>query len=264
MAKLVYNKITSMYQYIVSKSTTDTGTDVTIVNTIAERDALEDKSGIIWVKNATADEDNEIPSGGALYLFESSSNQWILLSRIVDPAQQGVILLEAGDNIEITDNPITGAKIITSRALTSTDIPWTVNNQVADETGNFSITPALVGAAEAVHEHVMSDIAGLADEFAAKAPAAHSHQLVSGISVDGVEQAPSTSTAVIKGSSHLRVSSAGSTISLEALPYEVIMAESIQNAALTTENVKMFVGTTAEWTDFTKDTETTYIVALID
>lgn len=264
MAKLVYNKITSMYQYIVSRATTDTGTDVTIVNTIAERNALEDKSGIIWVKNATADEDNEIPSGGGLYLFETTSSQWILLSRINDPVQEGTILLEAGENITITDNPTTGAKIITARATDSSDIPWTVNTQTADATGNFNITPALAGAAEAVHEHVMSDITGLADEFAAKAPASHQHQLVSGISVDGVVQDPITTTAIIKGSSHLRASSAGSIISLEALPYEVIMAASIQNAALTTENAKMFIGTTAEWEAFTKDAESAYIVALLD
>jgi hypothetical protein len=158
-----------------------------------------------------------------------------------------------------------GDKIMSLEQTTGgAEIQWKINDQSADENGNFNITPEMVGAAPSDHGHIMADIDGLAEEFASKSPVGHSHDLVSGIAVEGVEQSPITSTAIVKGSSHLLVTADGNTINLQALPYSLIMSESLKNIANGTDDVKMFIGTTVEWEAFVKDPAIQYMVMLTD
>ena len=223
-----YLYLASATTSVDSSGSSTGGISIQIVNDIAARNALEDKTGLVWVRDASADVD--IESGGALYIYDVTNTEWIRISG----------------------------------STMSTDIQWTVNGIIADETGNFSVPAAAVGAAELGHTHPMSEVIGLADAIATKAPVSHTHDLVSGFSISGVTQDPIAGLAILQGSSHLKVTSSGKIITLEALPYETAMTASVINAADEEENIQVFEGSTAEWEAFTKDPAASYLVMLFD
>lgn len=143
-------------------------------------------------------------------------------------------------------------------------INYTINGIQADDNGNFSVTYSDIQAASDSHTHVISDITGLQDSLDGKAIANHTHQLVSGFSINGESQPAITDIAILNGSDHIRLTTVGNTINFEAVPFETSMTPTVLNATNNTDEIKFFVGSNSDWTNFSKESGSNYIVFLFD
>lgn len=137
---------------------------------------------------------------------------------------------------------------------------YKINNQEADDNGNFTITATGLGAAPAVHTHAITDVTELQTALDGKANTTHTHDMVSGITVGSDILSGSV---VLTGGSHVSVTAAGSVITITVTPYIASSAESLIDAAnAEAAPIKVFTGTAAEWDAATKDTTVRYLVLL--
>ncbi|MPN40646.1 hypothetical protein SDC9_188184 [bioreactor metagenome] len=95
-----------------------------------------------------------------------------------------------------------------------------------------------------------------------KSDTSHTHELVSGITVDGETI---SGELTLEAGENLLLSVAGQVLTLTPEPFAADSAESIPDAnAANTEPLKVFSGTQAEWDAFTKETGVRYLVFIRD
>lgn len=138
-------------------------------------------------------------------------------------------------------DPQTGEPI----TLGGSDVEYTINNQHADSSGNFSIDAEDIGAAITGHTHAIADVAELQDALDGKSATSHTHTMVHTLSVGG---STVTGDVVLQGSGNVQLIQTGNVISIRLTPHTVDTTNSITS----TDNsqYKVFVGTEDEWTAF--------------
>jgi hypothetical protein len=138
------------------------------------------------------------------------------------------------------------------------EINYTINGQEPDESGNFAVTAAGVGAAEDVHAHIIADVTGLQSALDDKSDAEHSHELVGSVAVGGETV---SGEITLEASDNILLSASGQEITITGEPYAVTVAASIPDSNTSnTEPVKIFSGTQADWDAFTPESNVRYVV----
>ncbi len=138
------------------------------------------------------------------------------------------------------------------------DVNYTINGAEADENGNFTISAESVGAAEAGHQHGIADVENLPESLDGKSDTAHTHELVSGITVDGETI---SGELTLEAGENLLLSVAGQVLTLTPEPFAADATASVADAnAANTEPLKVFSGTQAEWDAFAKESGVRYLV----
>lgn len=138
-------------------------------------------------------------------------------------------------------DPNTGEPI----TLGSNEVEYTINNQHADSTGNFTVTAESLGAAVTGHTHSMVDISGLTAALATKAVVGHTHTIVNSIEAGG---STVTGDVEIRGAGNVQVSQRDNVITLRVTPYSTETTDSITTSS--NDEYKVFIGTETEWTAF--------------
>ena len=142
------------------------------------------------------------------------------------------------------------------------DVNYTINGAEADENGNFAISAEGIGAAESGHRHDIADIEDLQETLNGKSATGHTHELVSGITVDGETI---SGELTLEAGENLLLSVAGQVLTLTPEPFAADSAESVPDANTeNTEPLKVFSGTQAEWDAFTKESGVRYLVFIRD
>lgn len=132
---------------------------------------------------------------------------------------------------------------------------YTVNDNNADEDGNFEVAAEDIGAAESAHTHETSEVTSLDSILETKSDDGHTHDFVMGITVDG-QQFDGEVTFETKGS--LTASVDGQIVTFTA---ELPSNQSTDSIVDTSDasDIKIFVGTQAEWDSFTPEAGIKYI-----
>ena len=139
-------------------------------------------------------------------------------------------------------------------------IDYTVNGAPPDDDGNFTITAEGIGAAAEDHRHDIADVADLQDSLDGKSNVDHTHELVSGVTVNGETVSGALTLAA---ADNMQISIAGQVVTLTPEPFAADAAATVTDANTTnTEPLQMFSGTRAEWDAFTKTSGVRYIVFL--
>ena len=125
------------------------------------------------------------------------------------------------------------------------DVEYTINNQSADESGNFTVTAESLGAAISGHTHGLTDISGLEAAISDKAVVGHTHTIVNYIEAGG---STVTGDVEIRGTGNVQVSQRDNVITLRVTPYSVDTSETL--TAANNDEYKIFVGTETEWAEF--------------
>lgn len=143
--------------------------------------------------------------------------------------------------------------------LGGADVEYTINNQPADNEGNFTITAVDLGAASANHTHPISTIEGLQDALDGKASSNHTHNVVTSISVNGVS---ATGSINIVGTGNVDITKSAETINIAITPFEVDVTQAMSDANSNNDAIHIFTGTMSEWERFkqTISDNTRYIV----
>lgn len=164
--------------------------------------------------------------------------------------------------LEYDEIPSTNEVIKMMQNIGGNEIIYTVNNKLADDNGNFTITSDDIGSAEIIHKHAISDINGMQDVINSKSPKDHTHNMVYSVEVgDKLLK----SSVVIEGGENIIIKNDGNVISISGEPFAEDVAESIPNAnTQQTKNLKMFTGTQEEWDNFNKDQNFDYVVFILD
>lgn len=186
---------------------------------------------------------------------------------------------QASINLKIVDDPISANALsgclsirATSNGVVVSDAngvvrplagqEYTINNNAADSNGNFSITASELEAAPAVHTHAISDVTGLQTQLDGKSPTNHTHRLVQSLNVGDV----SISDAVkLVGGDNVSLETVLNTIYINVNAQAAGAAAAVQNLATADgSTVKVFIGTNAQWTAFTKETGVKYLVYILE
>ena len=139
-------------------------------------------------------------------------------------------------------------------------LDYTVNGSPPDDAGNFTITAEGIGAAEADHRHDIADVENLQDSLDGKSNAGHTHELVSGVTVNGETV---SGALTLEPSDNMQISIAGQVVTLTPEPFAADAAATVTDANTTnTEPLQIFSGTRAEWDAFTKTSGVRYVVFL--
>ena len=78
-AKIVYDKLASTFQYVIENADgTSSSQLLSVVLNIAERDAIKNPAGLVWVLDAS--DDPKIGSGGAIYGWDSRTRKWVAVA----------------------------------------------------------------------------------------------------------------------------------------------------------------------------------------
>lgn len=125
-------------------------------------------------------------------------------------------------------------------------VPYTVNGTFADENGNFTVDPAVIGAAEVEHTHEISEVVNLTETLANKAAIDHTHTMVSSLDVNGNAL---TGDVQLKGSGNVRITQVSNTIDVSITPYLSDTTDTIREMSTNTQ-YKVFIGTEHEWLEF--------------
>ena len=142
------------------------------------------------------------------------------------------------------------------------DVNYTINGAEADENGNFSISAESICAAESGHRHDIADVENLPESLEGKSDTGHTHELVSGITVDGETI---SGELTLEAGDNLLLSVAGQVLTLTPEPFAADSTESVADAnAANIEPLKVFSGTQTEWDAFTKETGVRYLVFIRD
>ena len=138
------------------------------------------------------------------------------------------------------------------------DVNYTINGNSPDENGNFAISAEGIGAAESGHRHDIADVENLPESLDGKSDTGHTHELVSGITVDGETI---SGELTLEAGENLLLSVAGQVLTMTPEPFSADSAESVADAnAANAEPLKVFSGTQTEWDAFTKETGVRYLV----
>ncbi|MPM40253.1 hypothetical protein SDC9_86893 [bioreactor metagenome] len=142
------------------------------------------------------------------------------------------------------------------------EVGYTINGDPPDENGNFAISAEGIGAAESGHRHDIADVENLPESLDGKSDTGHTHELVSGITVDGQTV---SGELTLEPSGNLLVSAAGQVLTLTPEPFAADATASVADAnTANAEPLKVFSGTQAEWDAFTKETGVRYLVFIRD
>ena len=126
------------------------------------------------------------------------------------------------------------------------DMEYTINNQSADENGNFTITAQSLGAAQTNHTHAIANVTGLQDELDGKSTSNHTHDVVTGLTVGSTKL---TGDLRIVGTGNVSCTASGNDINISITPYTTERSTSIHDA-VNDDGYELFVGTQAEWDTF--------------
>lgn len=139
-------------------------------------------------------------------------------------------------------------------------VDYTINGEQPDENGNFTISAESIGAAESEHQHNIADVENLRESLDGKSDSGHTHELVSGITVNGETI---SGELTLESSGNLLISAAGRVVTLTPEPFATDATESVADAnSANPEPLKVFSGTRAEWDAFTKESGIRYVVFL--
>jgi hypothetical protein len=139
---------------------------------------------------------------------------------------------------------------------------YTINNNAADNNGNFEITAEGLGAANAQHTHEIVDVTDLQSTLDGKSPTSHTHQLVQSLVVGD----QSISNAVkLQAGDNVSLETVLNTININVNAQAAGAAAAVQNLATADGGtVKVFIGTESQWTAFTKETGVKYLVYILE
>lgn len=142
------------------------------------------------------------------------------------------------------------------------DQVYTINGAAADAQGNFTIDLEDLGGSPLVHTHVVADITGLTDALAAKAALNHTHNLVTGIRIGDTVL---TNNIRLVAGNNVEINISGSSIEFQ-VNATVDSSSATRNMVNANNNAlfKVFVGTAAEWTAFTKESGVKYMVCIVE
>lgn len=157
---------------------------------------------------------------------------------------------------EVRESDDTGSTTIVE------SVDYTINGELPDENGNFNVTAEGISAAESEHRHNIADVENLQESLAGKSDTGHTHELVSGITVDGETV---SGELTLEPSGNLLISAAGQVLTLTPEPFAADATASVADANVAnTEPLKVFSGTQPEWDTFTKETGVRYLVFIRD
>lgn len=136
-------------------------------------------------------------------------------------------------------------------AKIGTDMEYTINNQQANENGNFTITAQSIGAATSNHQHEISDISGLAATLNTKAASNHTHVMVNSVQVAG-NASTITGPLTIQGTGNVSVTKTGAnSLQISVSPYVTDIVGTVQDANSSNDApIAIFTGTQEEWDEF--------------
>lgn len=187
-------------------------------------------------------------------------NQASLSLQIVDEpilakSSEGQVMIRATSNgVVVTDSagntrPLAGQT-------------YTINNNPADASGNFTITGTELNAAEVVHTHKIDDIVDLQAQLDNKAPINHTHQLVQKIIVG--DHTVSDTVKLIAGD-NVTLEAVLNNIEINVNAQTAGAAAAVQNLATSNgSTVKVFLGTASQWESFVKETGVKYLVYILE
>lgn len=163
---------------------------------------------------------------------------------------------------------IKDSKIIAANSAASTDgcdccAEYTLNGNAADANGNFAVTAAGIGAAASSHIHSKWQVDGLVAEMELMSPKTHTHDYVTGVSVDGDDVETLNSKIILEAGENISLDSEDGVVTVSATPFSYAQAAAVQDAN-TSGNIKFFVGTAEEWEDFQKDSNTEYLAFITE
>ena len=96
-AKIVYDKLASTFQYVIENADgTSSSQLLSVVLNIAERDAIKNPAGLVWVLDAS--DDPKIGSGGAIYGWDSRTRKWVAVAS--SSSMDGVKVIVRWEEIE--------------------------------------------------------------------------------------------------------------------------------------------------------------------
>lgn len=129
------------------------------------------------------------------------------------------------------------------------NVEYTINDQSADENGNFTIDAASIGAAVTGHTHAISDVTDLQATLNSLAVTGHTHTMVHSLVVGG---STVTGDIVMQGTGNVQLLLVDNTINIRVTPHTVDTTSSITSTE--DEQYAIFVGTEAEWNTFAAGT----------
>ena len=187
-------------------------------------------------------------------------NQASLSLQIVDEpilakSSEGQVMIRATNNgVVVTDSDGT------TRPLAGQT--YTINNNHADASGNFTITGAELNAAEIIHQHKISDVTDLQTRLDNKAPIEHTHQMVQKITVG--DHTISDTVKLIAGD-NVTLEAVLNNIEINVNAQAAGAAAAVQNLATANgSTVKVFLGTLSQWEAFTKESGVKYLVYILE
>lgn len=140
--------------------------------------------------------------------------------------------------------------------LSGGSMEYTINGQPADDAGNFVVDAAALNAADLVHTHAIADVTGLQAALDGKAGNDHVHDYVVALNVN---ETPISGAFTIQTAGQLTASVAGQVLTLTGELPTTAQATSLTDAG-DAADVRLFVGTQAEWDAFTPAGGVKYIV----
>ena len=124
---------------------------------------------------------------------------------------------------------------------------YTINNQEPDEDGNFNLTPEILNAASAIHNHNINDINNLHAILDEKSNLDHSHNVVTSINVNDTVL---TGNVKIEGKGNINVSKNMNNINISVTPFIADIANEIEDSNNIEEPFNIFIGTEVEYEEF--------------
>ena len=208
----------------------------------------EDGKQVVYVVDASATDGLRKSGGGEINIDD------------INPEDIGAADANHTHPISEVDGLETRLQQIASGASGGDSIMYTVNGQLADDTGNFTVDADTIGAAKTQHAHSIANVSELQTALDAKANANHTHNMVTGITVNNQTL---TGNVEIEGSESIQVQQNDSNINISVIPCKVDCANSIVDAnESVNKRYQIFVGTDAEWNEFkeTINDNTNYLV----
>lgn len=120
---------------------------------------------------------------------------------------------------------------------------YTINGQLPDADGNFTIDTLGLNIADTDHGHTVSDIVGLQAELDSKSSIGHEHSYVKSFTVNDDQV---TGDVKFIAAGDLSISQVGDQITMTQLAPTVAATDTITDVN-DSSSIKTFVGTQAEW-----------------
>lgn len=124
---------------------------------------------------------------------------------------------------------------------------YTINNQEADEDGNFTLTPDILSSAAMQHNHNIADINELQVTLDGKSNIDHQHNVVTSIKVNDIAL---TGNVKLEGKGNINISKQMNNINISVTPFIADIANEIQDSNENEMPFNTFIGTEEEYEQF--------------